>query len=231
MSLVRWTLLVLFFIESYALVSYRLSAMLTQASRSISLRFTHSTLLLAGLVNDLDGSPDDNIMKPVGPLPSASNTLNFGETTRSIKNDLWIVGTGTLGEYILKMWKNKFPKDSVIAETKSDQRHATIQDWGATARLREWRTIDDQFAARTVVIAIPPSACQDYVEEVHSAAQLWAGPEHGGNLILTSSIGVYGPSNGNTVNEEFRVDSRSKGSYKYGPVLSWLHTMKTSTCS
>ena len=38
------------------------------------------------------------------------------------------------------------------------------------------------------------------------------GPLGGGSMTLTSSIGVYGDSNGNTVNELFRLDTRSKRS-------------------
>ena len=47
--------------------------------------------------------PDDDVMGPVGPLPSVSSRVNFAkeEPSMNMKHDLWIVGCGTLGNHIL----------------------------------------------------------------------------------------------------------------------------------
>lgn len=167
-----------------------------------------------GIIYNPEDGPDDDVMRPVDVLPTVSQDYNFGEVVYDVKYDLWIAGCGTLGEYILKQWRDTHPTDSIIAETKTPQRHEKLSELGVTCRLRSERVEEDHHTAKTVIIAIPPSASDDYAEEMHSATQLWAGPDYGGSLVLTSSIGVYGASNGNIVNEEFRIDSRSKGSYR-----------------
>lgn len=56
-------------------------------------------------VNDEDDNdrsnriPEDAVNAPVGPLPSVSSRINFAkeEVSKNLKYDLWIVGTGTLG--------------------------------------------------------------------------------------------------------------------------------------
>jgi hypothetical protein len=167
---------------------------------------------------------DDAINAPIGPMPTASSKTNFAEEDVVPKYDLWVVGAGTLGEEIIKEWKRLHPSDSVVAETKSANRHSRLESYGATPKLREARTEDDDRTAKTVIIAIPPSATSEkriktgysyngYVEELSDATRLWAGPAGGGSLLFTSSIGVYGDA-ANVVNEDFRVDSRSQKSLR-----------------
>lgn len=184
------------------------------------LKSQHSLTSLAGggysLSSEEGGEEDgdDVIGKPVGPLPSVSSKLNFGdETPKNIQYDLWIAGAGTLGEIICKAYKNKFPDARIVAETLSTSRHDRLSGLGAEPRLREQRSESDFKTARNLVIAIPPSAsAKAYVDLISDASQLWAGPLGGGTMVFTSSLAVYGDSHGNIVNEEFRLDTRSSRS-------------------
>ena len=138
---------------------------------------------------------------------------------KDILHDIWIVGAGKLGGYILnELSSHEFPvlrshSDShrlnIIAETQSSLRQNDIKSTGAQFRLREQRTVDDEGSARTVIICIPPSSSSDYAEEVDTATRLWAGPSKGGNLVFTSSIGVYGECPGCIVTESSDVDTSS----------------------
>jgi hypothetical protein len=111
-----------------------------------------------------------------------------------------VVGSGTLG---------------LLAETRTDSRHAELISLGATPRLRSDRTEADLASARYVLISLPPSANkEDYVGEVSDASRIWAGPLGQGHMAFTSSSVVYGESNGNTVDETFRLDTRSERSTK-----------------
>lgn len=113
----------------------------------------------------------------------------------------------------VKQWRSLFPGSRVIAETSTSTRHEELARLGAEPRLRSDRSAADEFSARNVLICIPPSGSQDYEEELSSGFRVWAGPQTG-NLVFTSSTVVYGDSFGNTVNERFRLDSRSGRSYK-----------------
>lgn len=161
-----------------------------------------------------EGGEEDRIGAPIGPLPTVSSRINFQNRSKRLDAcDLWIVGAGTIGEKVARIWKQKNPESVVIAETKSSTRHADLMLLGGSPRLREYRTDDDSFIAKNVLICIPPSAAIDYDAELAAGCRLWD-PLWGGNLVFTSSTAVYGDSNGNIVNEAFRVDSRSQRSTK-----------------
>ncbi len=156
---------------------------------------------------------DDAIGAPVGPLPSVSSKINYGDQTpQNVCHDLWVVGSGTLGMLALKEWMSLYPDSKVVAETKTENRHAELSRLGVTPRLRSQRSGADDRTARYLLICIPPSASATYVEEIHSSCQLWAGPLGQGHMAFTSSTVVYGDSNGNTVDEIFRLDTRSQRS-------------------
>lgn len=188
------------------LLSLRCGRMNDRSSRSTTLRSS----------NDDSVEPvEDSFNAPVGPLPSVSSRINWDETPKNINCDLWVAGAGTLGSFAAKQWKEMHGPDSVVvAETKTTARHDALIAAGIKPRLREQRSVDDEVCARNLIIAIPPSVCKsgEYSIEVADACRIWAGPLGGGNLIFTSSISVYGDSIGNTVNEKFRVDTRSKRS-------------------
>ena len=107
-----------------------------------------------------------------------------------------------------------FPKSNIIGETKSINRHDEFKSLGIEPKLRDDRSINDEGSAKNLLICIPPSAATLYDEELNESIRLWAGSASGGKLVFTSSIGIYGESNGNTVTETFRVDSRSSRSTK-----------------
>lgn len=107
-----------------------------------------------------------------------------------------------------------FPKAIICGETKTTARHEELINIGIEPRLRSDRSINDEGSAKNLLICIPPSAAAIYDEEINESVRLWAGSLGGGKLVYTSSIGIYGESNGNTVTETFRTDSRSKKSTK-----------------
>lgn len=161
-----------------------------------------------------DESGEDVFGGSVGPLPSVSSRVNYPkESFDQLKYDLWIVGAGVLGEEIIKQWKTKFPMSTIVAETKSSLKHQSLSQLGCIPSLREDRNSSNTVGcARNVIIALPPSACKgstEHIEELTEACRLWAGPKSGGGLLFTSSIGVYGESLGNIVDENFRLDSSS----------------------
>ena len=92
-----------------------------------------------------------------------------------------------------------FPKSSICGETKSINRHDEFKTFGIEPKLRDDRNVDDEGSAKNLLICIPPSAAKLYDEELNESVRLWAGPASGGKLVFTSSIGIYGDSNGNTV--------------------------------
>eukprot|EP01035_Chromulina_nebulosa_P017849 gene17849-23462_t len=166
-------------------------------------------------LNSLVDDADDILGKAVGPLPKSSR-INFPKEEVPISEyDLWIVGAGTIGQIIAKQWKEKFPNDIIVAETRTPNRHNFYNDIGVIPKLRGDRTSVSSKKAKNVIISIPPSGKSDnntYIEELTAAYELWAGPLGGGSMIFTSSIAVYGESLGNTVDENFRLDLRSQKS-------------------
>ena len=51
-------------------------------------------LLLSSIEENSDELGDDVFGASVGPLPSVSSRINFGETVVNCKYDLWVVGAG-----------------------------------------------------------------------------------------------------------------------------------------
>lgn len=128
------------------------------------------------------------------------------------------MGAGTMGSLIAQQMVAQLGDPSVsgkivIAETNSAARHGELLDYGALPKLRSERCEDDERGARNVIVCLPPGVVNgrtgSYPEELTDACTLWAGPKAGGKLVLVSSTAVYGNSYGNTITEEFRVDTRS----------------------
>lgn len=122
------------------------------------------------------------------------------------KYDTWIVGSGVLGTLIASQLHTHDSGLKIVAETRSDVRKSEIEGMGVLHKTRDQRTDQDHGAARNVIICLPPSCFGLYADEVREATRLWAGKEAGGNLVYTSSIGVYGEAPGCTVTENTPVD-------------------------
>jgi hypothetical protein len=157
---------------------------------------------------------DDYLGAPVGPLPTVSSNFNFRKAEKNPSVDLWIVGGGTLGSIVAEIWKSSNPKSVIVAETLTNNRHDSFKAIGVVPKLRSSRNETlEEYSARNVLICLPPSGSSEYEEELFSASRLWAGEDFG-NMVFTSSTVVYGDQS-NTVNEEFRLDSRSGRAKKY----------------
>ena len=66
---------------------------------------------------------------------------NYGdEIPQNVRHDIWVVGAGTLGMMAVKEWISRFPSSTIIAETRTDSRHAELVSMGVTPRLRSERT-------------------------------------------------------------------------------------------
>ena len=165
--------------------------------------------------NDPDNDlPDDAFGASVGPLPTVSSRVNWEDVVVDETQlcDLWIVGCGTLGLLAAQQYKQANPTASVIGETATTKNHEELKKMQIFPRLREERDDDMMRVARNIIVCIPPSAAfnnEAYEQELCAAYQAWAGPEYG-NLVYTSSTAVYGDSYGNIVDEDFRLDTRTK---------------------
>jgi hypothetical protein len=159
---------------------------------------------------------EDAFGAPVGPLPISSSKVNWGDQTpKDIRYDMWIVGAGTLGREVVKLYKEKYPLAKIVSETATNSSHEYLQSLGAIPRLRNERSDEELFKSKNVLICIPPSAKgDDYITEISLACGLWAGPLGGGQLVFTSSTAVYGDAFGFIVNEKFRVDTRTSRASK-----------------
>ena len=149
-------------------------------------------------------------------------SLNFGHKATSsaqqqqgmqaspIQHDVWVVGSGTLGLKILSQLKSASKYADIVAETQSDSRKDEIHSIGGIQhRLRAMRSEADVGTARNVIICLPPSCSTSYTDEIIDATRLWAGRSGGGNLIYTSSTGIYGEASNSIVTESYPIDSAS----------------------
>lgn len=147
-------------------------------------------------------------------------SLNFGRKATSsaqqgmqaspIQHDVWVVGSGTLGLKILSQLKIASNYVDIVAETNSDSRKDEIHSIGGVQhRLRGMRSEADVGSARSVIICLPPSCSTSYTDEIIDATRLWAGRSGGGNLIYTSSTGIYGEAANSIVTESYPIDSAS----------------------
>ena len=151
---------------------------------------------------------DDRVGGPVGPLPSVSSRINFPDRKeKEPVHDLWIVGAGTLGKIVAKLWKERYPGSSIITETRTASRHKEYSDEGYQPRLRSQRSKEDIMSAKNVLICFSPYGITDYEFELNDGCGMWSGPDEG-NLLFTSTTAVYGDGS-KDVTETTMVDSRS----------------------
>lgn len=211
------------FVNKYILlhsISSPISSLLPSTNNPpISIHCRNKVVLMSSTNDNVnDDEPNDTVEDalggPVGPLPSVSSRINFGSKKIDIVYDLWVAGAGILGSLAALEWKKEYPNSKIIAETRSNSKHDMFQSNGIIPRLRSERSSKDEFKCKNVLIAFPPSTSGDYIDEINEACRLWAGPEGGGSMVVTSSSAVYGESIGNVCNEKFRVDTRSSRSLK-----------------
>jgi hypothetical protein len=110
--------------------------------------------------------------------------------------DLLIVGAGHLGARVAALWRASFVDAGIVAETRTPARHATLAAAGARPRLR---ADAPPLPASNVLIALPPSAVEDYAAEAARAAALWS---RTGRLLLISSTAVYAEQDGGLCGED-----------------------------
>ncbi|CAM9984036.1 unnamed protein product, partial [Phaeothamnion confervicola] len=116
----------------------------------------------------------------------------------STSSDLYIVGAGYLGILVGQEWRTAFPRAKVFGETRSEARHEELQVAGITPTLRAARSGAEKFP--NVVFCAAPSGNLDYAGEVAAAAHdLWDGT---GNLVFTSSGGIYQETDGSAPTTE-----------------------------
>jgi nucleoside-diphosphate-sugar epimerase len=101
-------------------------------------------------------------------------------------------------------WREASPGTAVLAETRSADRHRELEALGAAVR----RRADDEPPRNdNVLIALPPSAVDDYSGEMDRAASLW---NRGGRLVMVSSTAVYSEQNGGVCHESSPLSSSSR---------------------
>lgn len=164
-----------------------------------------SILLLLLRVSQSFSTPNLNFGRK-----ATSSAQQQGMQASPIQHDIWVVGSGTLGLKILSQLKSASKYANIVAETQSDSRKDEIQSIGGIQhRLRAMRSEADVGSARNVIICLPPSCSTSYTDEMIDATRLWAGRSGGGNLIYTSSTGIYGEAANSIVTESYPIDSAS----------------------
>jgi len=156
-----------------------------------------STLLLFGLAASADA------------CVALSSTS--GPTMSNNNNGIAVIGCGVLGTSLCKQLLESpdFSDRQVIGITKTTNRHESIlESVGCSSsdrfRVMTLEEVKDKCRFQDVVFCAPPSGFDDYGAAVTSAVtDLWSGPSEGGtgSFVFTSSGGVYGGVDGETVNE------------------------------
>jgi len=137
------------------------------------------------------------------------------------QTDIAIVGCGVLGTSLCKQLLSSadFKSASVTGITKTSNRHESIKEAiGSDNENFQLATYDDVLSKvetsgkkfSNVVFCAPPSGFDDYPAAVKDAIDnIWAGSNSGGSFVFTSSGGIYGPGNGETVNEQTQLPESS----------------------
>jgi hypothetical protein len=118
-----------------------------------------------------------------------SHVPRSGEGSTASKR-LLVVGPGVLGKLIASNFKKTHASDAwVVGETATDLNHESLKglDYLDEVRDREGG-LQCQNTYPDVVFSAPPSASENYLEEVERAASKWDGT---GTLLFTSSAAVY----------------------------------------
>ena len=120
----------------------------------------------------------------------SSNTVGIGDTCSGHMQsfDYWIVGAGTLGNQVVQKLSNTFPASKIVSETATIRNHAMLQEHSFPI-LRSSRESGHARASNNVLFCVPPSSCNNYLQEVTDSLKLWSGS---GSYVFVSSTAVYG---------------------------------------
>lgn len=108
-------------------------------------------------------------------------------------NQLLIIGAGHLGARVARVWLAT--SGSVLAETRSTNRHSELVKLGAAVRVA---TEPDPTPADNVLFCVAASHWGDDAALIRRAIRLWTGK---GRFVLTSSTGVYAERDGGRCDE------------------------------
>jgi len=125
------------------------------------------------------------------------------------EKDLLIIGCGTLGERVGRIWKKNFPDAKVVGETKGNSRHESFKNHGITPRLVDSEEKGGE-SFPYVVFSATPSSSSDYVGSVKRAATFWDSKSKDGAFVFTSSGGAYAEEDGGIVTENSATKDPSK---------------------
>lgn len=141
----------------------------------------------------------------------------FASPSLSSCDSVAIFGCGVLGTSLCKQILScpDFQSKSVTAITKTTTNHEKILSNFEDCDNFNVVTMDSIKGKEkfdSVVFCAPPSGFEDYPGAVKEVAEsLWSGPENG-RFIFTSSGGIYGPGDGDIVNETSPLPESSKAS-------------------
>ena len=124
------------------------------------------------------------------------------------KRDLLVCGPGVLGRLVMAEWKRGYPEARVVGQTATPRAHEELVAMGVEPRVTPGADLPlpkDRFPF--VLFCAPPSATEDYADEVDRAGKLWDGT---GTFLFTSSTGVYVDTDGEELDEFGEIKSAKK---------------------
>ncbi len=147
---------------------------------------------------------------------SSLKSISRGGTDTSLRmqegRNIAVVGCGVLGTSLCKQLllnnddQGSTSTSTITGITKTTNNHESIKkavgdDDSSTFHLSTFDDIPKQKQFSHVVFCAPPSGFDDYPSAIQKVIdELWAGPEKGA-FVFTSSGGIYGPGDGETVSE------------------------------
>ena len=165
-------------------------------SRAMTLKVAAAGAFVAGVVAHATTSraserPQVNMTSVVGDGP---------QTCTGARDELLIVGAGALGQAVAQQWRAALgPGARVVGETRTTATHDALRALGIVPQVRG---SDGGCQYSNVLFCAPPSGNDDYLLDFAAAAARWSGK---GQLVFTSSAGVYAEDGGGVVDEASEV--------------------------
>ena len=118
------------------------------------------------------------------------------------EKELLVVGCGALGIWAAKKWKTYRGLDApVYGETRTNATHDYLDDEGILPQVKG-ADLGMGKMYDNVLFCAPPTGNDHYLQDFRDAAKRWTGK---GQLVFTSSAGVYAEDDGGTVTEDSPV--------------------------